>query len=863
MPSPLLKTKLHIPPARPNLVARPRLIERLNDGLTRPLTLVSAPPGFGKTTLITAWLEPQPLPAAWLSIDERDNDLARFLMYLVAALETIQADVGRQALNRLHSRRTPSLESVMTLLSNDIAAIQHDIVLVLDDYHLIELQTIHEAMAFLVDRLPPSIHLVIATRADPPLPLARLRARDQLVELRAPDLRFTPDEAAAFLNQHMGLNLTPDQIAALDARAEGWIAGLQLAALSMQGRQDIASFVSAFTGSHHFVLDYLAEEVLQRQSREIQDFLLQTSILDQMNASLADAVTGRNDSIQVLAQLEKGNLFIVPLDEARQWYRYHHLFDDLLQSRLQQSQPAQILELHRRASAWYEQNGFVNEAIDHALAARDFERAAHLIEQAAPTLLVRSQDRTLRVWLSALPDDLIQARQSIGVWYATAFVGAGDFELAEVRLSQVDDAQLDPLTRGVATIIRATVGLFRSDLPHAIESARKALAAASATVVDPTDPQAELSNITTLFLAMLLAEAEIAAGKLRNAVASYQHQTEIQTSLVLAGFGSLFTGYAHVRLADLLCEWNELDTAEQHAAQGLAISRAERNEEFESYALIALAQIKQAQGDAASASELGKQAMALARKRNIPTEIRFIAPRHVKILIQQDRLDDAAQVAREMPATDQATWFMQGVQTPLAHARVLIALREFDRAARSLEQLQNQTKASGETRALIEVLALLSVARHARGDTPQATEALGRALALAEPEGYVRIFVDLGKAMQQEIRDWRLEIGTDHEDRHLAEYADKLLAAFPPAYPETPSPKSPNSLQSPILAEPLSERELDVLRLIAEGLSNQEIADRLIVAVSTVKTHINNIYSKLGVASRTQAIARARERKLL
>jgi ATP/maltotriose-dependent transcriptional regulator MalT len=862
MTSPLLKTKLHIPPSRQNLVARPRLIDRLNDGLTRPLTLLSAPPGFGKTTLIAAWLEHQSLPVAWLSLDDGDNDLARFMMYLVAALETVQADVGRHALNRLHARRTPSLESVMTLLINDIAALPQGFVLVLDDYHLIELQAIHQAMAFLLDRFPPPMHLVIATRADPPLPLARLRARDQIVELRVPDLRFTPDEAAAFLNQQMGLNLTAEQIAALDTRAEGWIAGLQLAAISLQGRQDIASFVKAFTGSHHFVLDYLAEEVLQRQSPDIQNFLLQTSILDQLTASLANAVTGRDDSAQVLAQLEKANLFIVPLDDTRQWYRYHHLFDDLLQSWLQQSQPEQIPALHRRASEWYEKNGFANEAIDHALAARDFERAARLIEQAAPTLLLRSQDYTLQVWLSALPEDLIQARSSFSVWYATALVGAGNFKAAEARLAQVDDAQLDPLTRGVATIIRATVALFGADLPHAIELARNALASASATETQSADPQAELSSMTTMFLAMLLAEAEVATGKLRNAIAAYQHQSKVETSIALASFGSLFAGYAHLRLAELFCERNELDAAEQHAAQGLEISRAERNEEFESYALIALAQIKQAQGDSASALELGGQAMALARKRNIVIELRFIPARYAKILIQQERLDDAAQIAREMPAADQAMWFMQGTQTPVTHARVLLAQREFARAARALEQLQIQTEASGETRTLIEVLVLLALAQQGQGDAAQARDALTLALALAEPEGYVRMFVDLGEPMKLQIANCKLQIETSRMNQHLVEYIDKLLIAFPVASAE-PERKSEILNPNSEMAEPLSERELAVLRLIADGLSNQEIANRLVVAVSTVKTHINNIYSKLGVTSRTQAIARAREKKLL
>ena len=862
MPNSLLQTKLRIPPGRSTLVARPRLIQKMDQALTHPLTLISAPPGFGKTTLLTAWLEQQPAPAAWLSLDESDNDLARFLAYLIAALETVQAGVGRQSMNRLHSRRTASVETVMTLLSNDLAAIPRDFLLVLDDYHLIELQAIHEAMAFLLEHLPRPMHLVIATRADPPLPLARLRARDQLIELRAPDLRFSPDEAAAFLNTQMGLNLTPEQVKTLDTRAEGWIAGLQLAALSMQGHDDIAGFVRAFAGSNRFVLDYLAEEVWQRQPPEIQTFLLQTSILDQMNAALSDAVTGRNDSAQVLARLEKANLFVVPLDDVRQWYRYHHLFADLLQNRLQQTRPEQIAELHHKASLWYEQNGFANEAIDHALAVPEFDRAAGLIEHTAPALLVRSEDRTLRTWLAVLPEDLYQARPSLRVWQAVALAGAGDFQIVETLMARVDDAQLDPLTRGVAAMMRATVALFRSDLPHAIESARNALNIAGVTAAS-TGPEAELGRLTAVFLSILLAEAEFVAGQFHTALVTLREKIDFGESSELASFKTVFVGYVHVRLAELFYEWNEIDTAAQHAAQGVAIAHAEHNEEFESYALIALAQIKQAQGEQAAAIEAGEQAMAITGGRNIPVEMRFVGARQVILLIQQGRVDEAAALAHRMPAGDSGTWFMRGVQTPITNARVLIARREFEHAAQLLEQTQVETQASGETRMLIETLALLALARREQGDVAGAETVLARALALAEPEGYVRTFVDLGEPMRFMISDLRLKIEKDGSSQQLIEYIDKLLATFPAAVVETIHKSEIINHKSAILPEPLSERELAVLKLIDAGLSNQEIADRLVVAVSTVKTHINNIYSKLGVGNRVQALAQARELKLL
>src|SRR5437868_5017194 len=421
MPTPILATKLYIPPLRPNVVIRPRLLERLNEGLYRKLTLIAAPAGFGKTTLVSEWVEGIERPkarTAWLSLDEGDNDPARFLAYLVAALQTIAATIGEGVLGVLQSPQPPPPEAILTALLNEITTLPDHFVLVLDDYHVIDAKPVDLALTFLVEHLPPQMHLVIATREDPLLPLARLRARGELTELRAADLRFTPSEAAEFLNSVMGLTLSPGDIAALEDRTEGWIAGLQLAALSMRGREDIPEFIRAFAGDHRYIVDYLVEEVLQRQSAPVRSFLLQTSILDRLNGPLCDAVTGQEESNARLEALERGNFFVVPLDDRRHWYRYHHLFAEVLSVHLMAEQPDQVATLHRRASAWYEQNGSVADAIRHALAAEDFERAAGLVELAVPAMGRNRQEATVLDWLRALPDELLRCRPVLGVAYA-------------------------------------------------------------------------------------------------------------------------------------------------------------------------------------------------------------------------------------------------------------------------------------------------------------------------------------------------------------------------------------------------------------------------------------------------------------
>ena len=470
----MLATKLYVPSPRPDIVRRSRLIDRLNAGLSRTpsVTLISAPAGFGKTTLVSEWiatLTGSGVRVAWLSLDESDNLPARFLMYLVAALQTIAPQIGEATLAALQSSQPPPIDVLLIALLNDLTTLG-DVVLVLDDYHVIESQPIDEALTFFVDHLPQRFRLVIASREDPQLSLARLRARGQLIELRAADLRFTPAEAADFLNRVMGLSLSAEDIAALENRTEGWIAGLQLAAISMQGHHDTVGFIQSFTGSHRFVLDYLVEEVLQRQPARVRSFLLETSILDRLSGPLCNAMTDQTDAKAMLESLERGNLFVIPLDDQRQWWRYHHLFAEVLQAHLREAQPDQVSELHRRASVWFEQNDLPADAIRHALAAKDFDRAAELIERVWLSMDLSYQSATWLGWAKALPEDLIRARPVICLGYAWALLNGGELEASEARLHDAE-RWLEPSDELAAQMVVVDEVEFRS-LPASIASAR-------------------------------------------------------------------------------------------------------------------------------------------------------------------------------------------------------------------------------------------------------------------------------------------------------------------------------------------------------------------------------------------------------
>ena len=911
MATPLVTTKLYIPPPRSNCVTRPRLTERLDEGLQSKLTLISAPAGFGKTTLVSNLKSQIPnLKMAWLSLDDDDNDLVRFWSYVIAALETVDTGLGADAQALLQARHHAPFKAVITALVNSLSNLSSDLVLVLDDYHLIIAEPIHEGIAYLLDHLPPRLHLVVTTRADPPLPLSRLRARGQLVELRAADLRFTLEEATVFLNQLMGLNLSMEDVAALEARTEGWIAGLQLAALSMQGHEDVRGFIESFTGTNRYILDYLTEEVLQRQSPEVHSFLLETCILDQLSGPLCDAVTRRSDSQATLGQLDRANLFVTPLDDTRKWYRYHRLFSDLLRGYLGDQPPDQVRELHRRAAEWYEQNGFVSEAIGHTLDAQDMERAADLVERAALNILMRNEMTTVGNWLKALPQAIVYSRPRLCVLSAGVAAFTGQMQAIEPLLQeaegQVSPDSQDPDSRdllGQVKLIRAFRLVFEGDMPNAGRLARESLEYLSEQdlltrnfaswmvgfshyltqdlltanqALDTLERSPTEDSLAVALSFHMRAAFQMLQGHLREAEQTFHQGMRIAeadmrrsdvgwTRPPSPGLGMLYQG-----LGELLREQNQLDEAERYLTQSVELGEQWGFVEVMADCYLALARVKRARGDWASAHDiLGKAEQLVQEHRLSPFTGRQITAHHARLCLVQGDVASAAQWAASLEgfngtgedSTKLVAFFMREVEQSTV-ARVFLAQRKFDQALDTLAPLVQAAETGGWLGAGIELWALQALALDGQGHTDAAMDSLQRALELAEPEGHVRIFVDEGEAMRLLISDFRLliEKQSQGDAEKPIKYTDRLLAAFPqPAH----APQSIISSLHSTMVEPLSEREIEVLRLIAEGYSNQEIADKLTVALSTVKTHVNNLYGKLGVINRVQAVSRAQELNLL
>jgi LuxR family maltose regulon positive regulatory protein len=877
----LVETKVQVPRRRRGLVVRARLSERLDRGAESALTLVSAPAGFGKTTVLTEWLATGGRSAAWVSLDERDNDPALFWAYFVAALKTVAPGVGASALALLQSRQAP-IDAVLATLLNDLSAVQSDVVLVLDDYHVIDAGEIQDGVAFLVEHLPAQIQLVIATRADPTLPLARLRGRGELVEIRSADLRFTADEAAAYLNGAMGLELTAQDVAVLDGRTEGWIAALQLAALSLQGRDDAGRFIAGFAGDDRYIVDYLAEEVLQRQPEAVQQFLLQTSVLDRLCGPLCDAVTAREGGKAKLAELERGNLFLVPLDDRRQWYRYHQLFADVLQARLLDEQPDDVPELYRRASAWYERNGEPSEAIRHALAAEDFERAADLVEMAIPAMRRSRQETAVRRWLEALPEAVIRVRPVLCIGFAGVLLVCGDVEGVEDRLRDAErwryattDASAEMVVVDeeefgripvMIEVYRAALALARGDLPATVNHGRRALdlapqedflpraaaagllGLASWTIGDLEAAHQAYSDCTaglhragyvadTLGCAIALADIRVTQGRLGEAIRTYEQALQLappQEGLVLRGTADMYVG-----LSELHRERNDLQTATQYLLRSEELGEHTGLPQYRYRWRVAMARIREAEGDLDGALELLDEADRLYVGDLFPN-VRPVPALRARLRLARGEVGDALSWVRErgLSVEDELSYLREFEHITLA--RVLLAQKAHE-ANRFLERLLRAAEEGERVGSVIEILVLQALARQAQGDVPAAISSLQRALSLAEPEGYVRIFVDEGPQMAGLLR-------VVAKGRTVPSQVRRLLAAVEESVPVAPG-----------LIDALSERELDVLRLLGTDLDGPDIARELIVSLNTVRTHTKHIYTKLGVNNRRAAVRRAAE----
>ena len=920
MSAPILTTKLFIPALPSSRVPRQRLIEQLDAGLDRKLTLISAPAGFGKTTLLADWIGNYELRRmkderevhnssliipnfdfAWLSLDENDNDPTLFLTYLVAALQTVDETLGETAVSLLQSPTPPAPQYILGDLINELAGRQARLVLTLDDYHVIDNKALHEALAYLLDHQPPQLHLIITSRADPPLPLSRLRVRQQMNEIRAADLRFTANEAAAFLQQAWGLNLTPADVTALEKRTEGWIAGLQLAALSMQTLADEAArtdFIANFTGSHRYVLDYLMDEVLQKQPPPIQDFLLHSAILERLSASLCQAVLQIEEAQTILEQLEAANLFLIPLDGHRQWYRYHQLFADLLRHRLKQTRPDLLPILHQRASQWHEQHGLTEEAIRHALAANDPARAAALIESVRWEMRNRGETVTLRRWLDLLPTPVVESSGPLAVSYAWALLMGGEMAAAEDYLARVivpllPQAPADADWPAEVAVMRGEFALAQRRFQEAV-----AYCTAARDKIPPDQPRfrGALENI--------LGHAYQMQGQLDLAQQSFAAAAEVATqtnnrfSLLSARAGQArllevrgrlheaeklwraalplvldrcerplpVAGLVQVGLARVYYEWNRLDEAFNLAETAVQLGHQFGLGPVLLYSSLPLAQIRQARGDQAGAHQVLAQAsQQLGQSQMALLDVRLAAAA-ARLWLRQGELTQAAAWAEQFtaqyglaPAADPGDWFE--FEYALL-ARIWLAQGRLPETADLVAQLLHGAETGGRTGYVIEALALQALVQRAQGETDEAVDTLGRALTLAEPEGYVRLFVDEGRPLGELLA--RIVVGKTA----VSDYAARLLAAFEvepvsdeaqPAQEVMETAVVPKVDIAHWLVEPLSERELEALQLVAEGLTNRQIGERLYISTATVKKHMENIYGKLYVRNRTQAVARARE----
>lgn len=903
MARPLISTKLFIPKVRRHVVTRPRLLDRLRLGAEARLTLVSAPAGFGKTTLLAEWLggmEEDHRRIAWVSLDAADSDPASFWTYVVSALQTAVPGVGPSAME-LIAPSDVSTESVLTMVLNDLAMAPADVWLVLDDYHLVDSREVAKGMVFLLDHLPPHVHVMISTRADPELPLPRWRVRGELVELRAAELRFTSEEATAYLNDVAGLDLSAVDVETLEQRTEGWVAALQLAALSLQGRKDVAGFIAGFAGIDRYIVDYLVEEVLEHQPDPVRNFLLLTSVLDRFNGPLCDAVTGRGDGTAMLTSLERANLFIVPLDDRREWYRYHHLFADVLRARLLNEQTGLMPLLHQRASAWYEHKDLTEEAVRHALEAQDYNRAAHLVELAVPTIRRNRQEAILFGWLKALPADAVRNSPVLSVFYGFMLMVAGDlhgveqrFEDAERAMAAVPSGAAPPwaVTEELLTL-PATIAVYRASLAQArgdaagtSEHARHALAlagpgdhlargAAAGFLGLAAWANGELSSalhtftqavaslrasgnlIDALSSTVVLGDMWLVAGRPGTARRLYQDAlqlAEAQGEPVARATAELYVG-----LGDIDREAGDLAAAARHLTTASKFFERAPMTESRYRWLVAKALIARAEGSLDEATDLLDQAEQTYRPGFFP-EVQPIGAMRARIWIVQGKTSEAAEWARArgVAVTDEVSYLSEFDHLTLV--RLLFAQnREHpDRGAsgqvdRLLERLLESAETSGRAGSMVEIRMLQALSQAVQGHRAQARGMLGRAFAEApEPAGYAGLFIAEGAPMMELLRDAAGHgIAEDHPQRLLD------LAAPPKAQAPVPGYRLTSSAE-----EKLSRRELQVLRLLDSELSGPEIAQALFISPNTLRTHTKHIFTKLAVTTRQAAVRQARDRGL-
>jgi len=898
--APILATKLFIPAPRPGVVPRPRLIERLNEGLSTgcKLTLISASAGFGKTTLVSEWIASlqSARPVAWLSLDEGDNDPARFISYLVTALQTIQAGIGESLLAAFQSPQQPQIETILTALLNEISVIPENFLLILDDYHLIDSQTVEQSLAFLAEHQPSQMHLVIVTREDPTLPLARLRARGQLTELRTADLRFTPAESAEFLNRVMRLNLSDKDVIALEARTEGWIAGLQLAALSMQGLPDTTNFIQTFTGSHRFILDYLIEEVLVRQPVEIQHFLLRTSILERLCGSLCEAVleSSPGSGQSILEALERANLFIIPLDNERCWYRYHHLFGELLRQRLGNSQ--ELPEYHLRASAWYEANNDLAEAFQHTLAATDFERAAHLAEAAWQDMELSFRTAAWLGWVNKLPDVIVRSRPKLCIQLGWAYSDAGELNTSETHLQNAERALARALDQpdsrsilGNIALVRASNAQIQGDLAETVKYAELSvqlipeddlylraqaiitlefthwatgnLEASLQAMYDWIENMQRLGNrLFAIASAFAVADMQMTLGCLGKAERALRQA--ILQAAELGQEAETVTAHHHLGLALLAYERGDDKAAAEHMQTAADIGKSSTLVDWPYRWNMAQAHFKESTGEWDAALDLLEEARRVYVKNPIPM-LQPVEARKARIHLKQGRLDKAQAWMRERGVSTEDEIRYLDEYNLLTLARVQLVEGSFAGVNNLLERLLVLAETQKRTGSVIEILLTQSLVHRAQGNQSQSLAALERALTLAEPEDYLRIFVDEGESVRLLILDFSSMI---EQQRRLSihplfEYVNRLLVAFPESAEDISQSKIVN--QKPKMVEALTHRELEILRLVAEGRSNTEISQQLYLALSTVKGHNLRIFNKLQAQNRTEAVARARELGLI